>query len=266
MLKYLKLLILVISHPKITTRILFNNLSHYIKSRHTYRPVSSYSIAIFEIDNNIIEPVLFHGGNSTVADYILLKNICATFPECKYLEIGTFRGESIANVLALDNVVLAKFITLPLSDKRIANLPNDIKSYYNIFLDFNDERLEGIYTDSQYFDFGNHKSKYDVIFIDGGHDYNSIYKDTINAFKLLECDDSVIVWHDFKSLSGSIRQETLRAVMDACPVQLHERLIHFKETLSLVMVNQNIFDLISKNSNLDISHFKLDIQNYYNEN
>jgi predicted O-methyltransferase YrrM len=38
----------------------------------------------------------------------------------------------------------------------------------------------------------------DIVFIDGGHDYNTVKNDTLKAFQMAK-PDSVIIWHDYLS-------------------------------------------------------------------
>jgi len=40
--------------------------------------------------------------------------------------------------------------------------------------------------------------RFDFIFIDGGHDYETVRIDTENALKMAK-DDAVIIWHDYRS-------------------------------------------------------------------
>lgn len=44
----------------------------------------------------------------------------------------------------------------------------------------------------------NLSNQFDFIFIDGGHDFETVSKDTENAYKMAQ-DNAVIVWHDFES-------------------------------------------------------------------
>lgn len=41
-------------------------------------------------------------------------------------------------------------------------------------------------------------NKFDLIFIDGGHDYQTVISDTKNSL-LMKKKDSIVVWHDYKS-------------------------------------------------------------------
>lgn len=41
-------------------------------------------------------------------------------------------------------------------------------------------------------------NKFDIIFIDGGHDYDTIKNDTEESFKMLK-KNGFIIWHDYNS-------------------------------------------------------------------
>lgn len=54
--------------------------------------------------------------------------------------------------------------------------------------------------DSKKFDFSEYREKIDMIFIDGGHDYNTVKSDTENALEMRRKDKlSCIVWHDYEN-------------------------------------------------------------------
>jgi predicted O-methyltransferase YrrM len=50
--------------------------------------------------------------------------------------------------------------------------------------------------------------RFDFIFIDGGHDFETVSSDTANALRMAK-DDSVIIWHDYRS---NIHQDVTRFV------------------------------------------------------
>jgi predicted O-methyltransferase YrrM len=62
----------------------------------------------------------------------------------------------------------------------------------------NQKKIELINLDSSNFDGLKFKKKFDLIFIDGGHDLKTIQSDTINS-NIMSKKDSIIVWHDYNS-------------------------------------------------------------------
>jgi hypothetical protein len=133
----------------------------------------------------------FLDGTSGVTDIALLRSLSC--PECDYLEIGTFRGESFYNVRSKHSV------SVSLDQGQV------------IF------KKPGRYiqADSSRINF-DELGKFDLIFIDGDHSYKSIKNDTINAFKLLKDDDSIIVWHDYGKTFETINWTTVAAIVDGC--------------------------------------------------
>jgi hypothetical protein len=51
--------------------------------------------------NETVEPFAFLDGGSLPTDLALLKKLARRFPGCSYFEIGTWRGESVANVASV---------------------------------------------------------------------------------------------------------------------------------------------------------------------
>lgn len=174
-----------------------------------------------------IHPYSFAGGNSMISDLFLLKQLCRQFPQCKYFEIGTWRGESVANCHA----VAAECTTMNLSKDKIRELTRDDKYADQHFI-FS-EQLEGvkhIFADSQKYDFSSIDQKYDVLFIDGGHRYKEVRSDSLNVFTNLIHDESIIVWHDIMDGSSEIRYEVMMAIADAIPSDLHSNLYFVEST------------------------------------
>jgi predicted O-methyltransferase YrrM len=44
-----------------------------------------------------------------------------------------------------------------------------------------------------------YRGAFDLVFIDGGHDYRTVKNDTEKALEMMRSGDSIIVWHDFNS-------------------------------------------------------------------
>ncbi len=175
----------------------------------------------------LVEPFAFLDGGSIPTDIALLRQLASDIPGCRYFEIGTWRGESIANVAAVSDVCY----TLNLPDEELfrqINLENYVSSHRFFSKDLkNITHLSG---DSGTYNYADLKLKFDLIFIDGDHHYEAIVKDTRNMLKYLCHPDSVVVWHDYAYTPESIRYETLAAILDACPAELHSRLFHVRNT------------------------------------
>jgi predicted O-methyltransferase YrrM len=180
----------------------------------------------------------FLGGGSGPTDYLLLLLLASKYKEFDYLEIGTWRGESIRNILELQNCSKAVSITLDPSEYKSTNI--SIYETSNVLLDYNDKRLSQIFADSTKFDFST-LGKFDLIFIDGDHSYDAILSDTRNALGLLKDDSSVIVWHDYSyDNDHSVRVSTLNAIKEAVPKDGHQFLYYVENTMSAIYTKQKL--------------------------
>jgi len=178
------------------------------------------------------------GYGSGITDLILLNGLAKKIPECQYLEIGTWMGESICNV--------AKFakncISVSLSERQVhqeyGKKHADLINYF--CKKFNYENITLIGADSKDFDFNSLNQKFDLIFIDGDHSYLGIVNDTRKALDCMRDDRSVIVWHDYTFGAEKIRYNTLNAILDAVPADLQKYLYHVEGTMCAVLFIGNI--------------------------
>lgn len=158
--------------------------------------------------------LVFVPGGSQILDYVFLKALAEKYHCKKYLEIGTYIGESI-NILS-DCCDKLYSITAPKEGSpfsadswcRDLNLPN-----YSERLAYSD-KISHYYTDSKIFDFSKIEENIDLYFIDGYHSYLGVYTDTKNIFQT-RSKDSIIVWHDFRKGGFAYVNETITAVKDA---------------------------------------------------
>jgi predicted O-methyltransferase YrrM len=162
----------------------------------------------------IVKPFAFLEGGSLPTDLALLKLLASTFDDCKYFEIGTWRGESVANVASVAN----ECYTLNLSDNEMAEMGLEQKyiDQQGMFLKDIDNIVH-IKGNSLSFDYTSLDRKFDLIFIDGDHHFSSIKTDTENVFRHLVHEHSIVVWHDYAWQPGDIRYETLAAILEGTP-------------------------------------------------
>lgn len=105
-------------------------------------------------------------------------------------EIGTFRGLTTLN-LAL-NFPECHIFTLDL-DHSQSNLLDPDPTNSNPRLD----RIVKLIGHSMQFDFSPYFKKCQLVFIDGGHDYETVVADSQTALKLIDpAAPAAIVWHD----------------------------------------------------------------------
>ncbi len=103
----------------------------------------------------------------------------------------------------------------------IENLPEDYRKKI-IKLNLNSKNL-----DVRKLDF---EDKFDLIFIDGGHDLETIANDTKKAINMVKAD-SFIVWHDFRS---KIHNEVTVFIDD---FQKNNEIIYIQNTMLAVRAN-----------------------------
>lgn len=179
----------------------------------------------------------FLGGGSLPTDLILLRILCQQFSNCKYFEIGTWRGESAINVADITELCYS----LNLSKKEFEDLglpPEYIEA--QAFLSKDNPRITHLEGDSKKFDFSALNQKFDVIFIDGNHDYDYVLSDTKRVFEHLVHENSVVVWHDYAYSPESIRYEVYKAIMDAIPKSNHENLYHVANTMCAIYTTKKL--------------------------
>jgi len=203
-------------------KAIFEEKKKYVKEKLNFvEGLSSIKIEEYVGKEDVeINPYSFLGGSSDISDIMFLIEVAKEIKDLNnmkgtdYLEIGTWRGESIANIAkVLDNCV-----SLNLSSKQLFKI-----GYSKDYIELQDFLIKGIKNisyikdDSTKYNFSSIKNKFDMIFIDGDHRYEAVKKDTENAFKLLKNKDSVIVWHDYGLNPESINYPVLAGILDGTP-------------------------------------------------
>ena len=186
---------------------------------------------LFPDFHEIAKPYAYLSGATMPIDIALMRALAKKYEVQDYFEIGTWRGESVAN---LANVV-QHCVTFNLPKEDIIKLTNnqlyaDLHSFFSKDL----PNVEQLYGDSQTFDFAPHFGKYDMVFVDGDHHYESVKKDTETAFKLLKGDCSIIVWHDYGLDPETIRWDVMGAILDGTPAEKRKHIYHVSNTLCAV--------------------------------
>jgi predicted O-methyltransferase YrrM len=178
-----------------------------------------------------VEPFAFLDGGSLPTDLALLKKLAGQFPECSYFEIGTWRGESVANVAK----VAKSCCTLNLSAGEMKQMGLDQK-YIDLHGHFSlhNPKITHLEGNSRTFDFQALNKKFDLVFIDGDHHFEMVKNDTLKVFKHLIHKDSVVAWHDYARNPETVRYEILYGILSSCPPSHHQHLFHISNTLCAV--------------------------------
>jgi predicted O-methyltransferase YrrM len=183
-----------------------------------------------------VSPYAYLSGATMPIDIALLKSLARRQNAQSYFEIGTWRGESVANVAA----VVPQCVTLNLSREEIVALTGDERyadahARFSKHLD-NVTHLQG---NSQTFDFTPHRHHYDMVFIDGDHHSEAVKRDTQTAFELLRDEKSVIVWHDYGYDPETIRWSVLSAIWEGTPEAKRQHLYQVANTMCAVYIPES---------------------------
>lgn len=199
-------------------------------------PVLDINRLLPQFDERVY-PYAYLSGATMPIDIALLKGLARKYQVEDYFEIGTWRGESVANVAE----VAAHCVSLNLPKERILELTQD-ERYADLhgFFSRNLPHVEQLYGDSQTFDFQPHFGKYGMVFVDGDHHYESVKKDSETAFRLLKDGRSVIVWHDYALDPETVRWNVLSAILDGTPPEKRGRLYHVSNTLCAVYLPETL--------------------------
>jgi len=177
----------------------------------------------------------FLEGASLPTDIILLKGIARWYPQCRYLEIGTWRGESLANVASI--ATHSTSVDLSPEELRQRNLSENFIQNQGFFIK-DLANVQRIFHDSTSFDFSSLNDVFDLIFVDGDHHYDAVRSDTMNAYKLLRNEHSTLVWHDYGFSTEQVRSEVLAAILDGLPPAEHANLYHVSNTLCVILTKK----------------------------
>ncbi len=221
-----------------------------------YGPLPVYQLKNILGSEFSLSPWAFSGGGSMPTDIALLCALTRRFDSCSYFEIGTWMGESVANVaqfaancvsLDLPGEDLRK---LGASEKYIQEQGKLASRLENVTL------LKG---DSSTFDFQGLDQTFDLIFIDGDHHYEMVLSDTENVMKHLAHDSSIIVWHDYAYSPGEVRWEVYKAIVDGLDSKLHQRLVTFNNCLCAVLLPESMIERLDLQTE-ELSKFELKIK------
>lgn len=178
--------------------------------------------------NETISPFAFLDGGSLPTDLALLKKFARQKPHCQYFEIGTWRGESVANVASVaDQCFTLNLSTEEMQQRNLNQRYIDLHRFYSKNIE-NVHHLEG---NTLSLDFGSLNRKFDLVFIDGDHRYDMVKNDTEKVFQHLVHEKSIVVWHDYARNPETVRYEVLAGILDGCPKSYHPHLFHIAHTL-----------------------------------
>ncbi|MCX6272057.1 MAG: class I SAM-dependent methyltransferase [Bacteroidetes bacterium] len=201
-----------------------------------------------------VEPYAFLEGGSLPTDLCLLKSLAMQIPDCRYFEIGTWRGESVANIAA----VAKECVTLNLSREEIRSI--GYSSEYadaHFFFCQSLPNVKIIEDNTLHFPFHEVNEKFDLVFIDGDHHYDMVRHDTEKVFSHLVHDHSIVVWHDYAHNPEMPRFEVLAAILDGMPADKRATLYHVSNTLCAIWYPKTLKGNTLQYPHKPLGHFRV---------
>lgn len=239
--KLIKALSLIIKQPSLLNKIIDDSEVNKQEVIEKYKlPQGLKTVDIQDLVpelNQVVSPYCSVDGGSTPLDLALLKGLAQGIAHCNYFEIGTWMGESVANVAS----VAKQCTTLNLPDEELLNMGED-KNYVSLHRFFSKDlkNVTHLQANSQTFDFTSFHQQFDLIFVDGDHHYESVKNDTANVFKLLKDENSIIVWHDYGNNPSNVRWDVLKGILDGTPESKRKNLYRVSNTLCAIYTTKNL--------------------------
>jgi predicted O-methyltransferase YrrM len=172
----------------------------------------------------VLEHLPEHGLQNGVDGLAYLALVCAAIRPKTVFEFGTFRGRTALN-FALNSPAGCRVFTLdiPKQDRRIRTSEVNVADRWimeqsETGIDYQGRdvacKIEQLFGDSRSFDFRPFYGQVDLVFVDGGHDYEVARSDTRHALEMLS-PGGVIVWDEFANYGDY--NDVTRAVFDEVP-------------------------------------------------
>lgn len=193
-------------------------------------------LTLFPTFNEDVINYTYLDGTSRLIDLAVLRAACRMYEDCEYLEIGSWRGESLSNVAQ----VASKVTSISLSAAEMKQMGWGKEAEFQRLFSHDLKNVDHIETNSLTFDFDNWGKKFDVIFVDGDHSYEAVKSDTANVFKLLKNEKSIILWHDTTRGYETPRWEVVAGILDGAPKETHSRIYHLSNCLISVYIPWDI--------------------------
>ena len=229
-LPFLKILI---SKPRLILKSLFHTTNNETSKNHASELSFGNGLPVVDLlelipnFNAEISNYTFLNGTSFTIDIAVLKTLASSYKDCSYLEIGSWRGESITNVAD----VAKDCTSISLSDEEMHQIGLSEKfTRMQRFFSKEKSNIRHITHNSMTFDFSYLNQKFDMIFIDGDHAYEAVKSDTANAFKLLKDENSIIVWHDYALALELVNWPVFAGILDGTAEEKRKNIYSISNT------------------------------------
>lgn len=174
-------------------------------------------------------------------------------------EIGTWRGESAANVAA--EAATVHTLNLSPAEMRALRLPERYVELHGRF----SRPLPNVthpHGDSATFDLAGLQASagpFDVVFINGDHRYAAVRRDTARVFERLVGPRTVVVWHDANRQPGQPPWEVPAGLLDGLPPGLPGQLGQVGSTLC-ALYSPRLVPALPPQPLADPGHFEVEVR------
>ncbi len=160
-----------------------------------------------------LQYAFYRPGSLPIEELAILAAIVRSLQPKRIVEIGTAEGRTTLN-LALNSPPDAEVITFDLPRELTGrHQKHSGPNYRQMGIDepgvlFRNHliasKIKLVLADSKKFDWTLYERSVDFVFIDGAHDYGSVWEDTKNALRIIR-PGGIIVWHDYGVWEGVTR-------------------------------------------------------------
>lgn len=194
-------------------------------------------LELFPDFEETIDHYTYLDGTSRAIDISVLKKFARSIPNFRYIEFGTWRGESIRNVAGLGG----ECFSVSFSEKEMLDWGFDqhCVNASRIF-STNIPNITNIKHNTHTYDFSKLEGTFDIVFVDADHQYEAVKKDTEIAFRLLRNKDSILVWHDYGKTYETHSWQVLCGMMDGAPEWARKKIYHISNCLCAVYLNRDV--------------------------
>lgn len=245
------LLNLILAEEQTMKRLFFDKFK-------TIKHLKQISLTEFFMDQSkvIVTPFAYLSGASLPTDLALLQLVSKKHLVQNYLEIGTWRGESVANVAPF----VKNCYSLNIGDETMREMKLE-DDYVNMHRFFSKDipNVNHLFGYSQSFDFEKINTKFDLIFVDGDHHTEAVENDTRRILSLLKDENSIIVWHDAQIDPETPRYEVLMGIYSGMPQEKHKHIFLVSNSLCAIYYPFEIPSQDFSENKAPVSYFSVEI-------
>ncbi|MEM3484232.1 MAG: class I SAM-dependent methyltransferase [Candidatus Methanomethyliaceae archaeon] len=157
------------------------------------------------------QPVVvgFPGSRLSIQEQVCMAQLLAFRRPKIVFEIGTaYGGTTVLMAANLSDDAQISTLDLPLGCERRTSCYGPTITDQELGACFrgtvHERKIRQLYGDSRFFDFSPWKGQVDLVFIDGGHEYEVVQNDTRKALDMIS-PQGIVVWHDYPSWPGVYR-------------------------------------------------------------